>query len=69
MAYRISGTTDSDGALLDALRDLAWKERIPVSQVIREAFLTKLYGGQKFWPAEHVAANKRRSNRGDEISG
>lgn len=42
MAYRISATTTSDQHLLDQLRDLAWKERKDVSEVIREAFAGRL---------------------------
>lgn len=68
MAYRITGTTDEDTVILDAIRDLAWHERVSVSQIMREAFLSKLYGGRKHWPEEHQhIAKVRRSNRGDEI--
>lgn len=38
MAYRIQATTATDLDLLLALRDLAWKRRLDVSEVIRQAF-------------------------------
>lgn len=42
MAYNISGTTQADKDLLDQIRDLAWRERKDVSEVIREAFRLRL---------------------------
>lgn len=65
MAYRIAATTDRDRELLDTLRDLAWRERIDVSQLIRESFLRTIYGGQAHWPEGWKIAP--RPNRGDEI--
>jgi len=53
MAYRITATTEKDTVLLIAMRELAWQQRREVSQVIREAFLTKLYGAQKNWPEDY----------------
>lgn len=50
MAIRISATTESDQELLTLIRDLAWKERKDVSEIIREAFKYKLYGPSKLWP-------------------
>lgn len=42
MAYNISATTESDKELLQLVRDLAWRERKDVSEVIREAFRDRL---------------------------
>ena len=50
MAFRITATTDTDTELLTLIRDLAWKERKDVSEIIRESFKYKLYGPPKFWP-------------------
>lgn len=44
MAFRISATTESDETLLIMIRDIAWQERKNVSEVIREAFLTRKWG-------------------------
>lgn len=52
MAYRISATTEKDKQLLDAIREMAWQQRIDVSQLMREAFLQKVYGARKNWPEE-----------------
>lgn len=52
MAYRITATTEKDKALLEDIRTLAWTQRMDVSQVMREAFLAKLYGAKKLWPKE-----------------
>lgn len=65
MAYRISATTDRDQKLLNELRHMAWQQRIDVSQIMREAFLSKIYGGQKHWPAGYKSVSG--PNRGDEI--
>jgi hypothetical protein len=42
MAYQIAGTTEADKALLNEMRDLAWRERLHVSEVIRRAFRREL---------------------------
>ena len=44
MAYRITATTETDKELLDDIRDLAWRQRCDISQIIREAFQVKLHG-------------------------
>lgn len=44
MAYRISATTDEDQRILQAVRDMAWTQRRPVSEVMREAFIKKVWG-------------------------
>lgn len=53
VAYRITATTERDRKLLDEIRDLAWRQRTEVSQVMREAFLHKLYGTTEHWPEEY----------------
>lgn len=47
MAYNIAGTTDEDRELLTAIRDLAWRERTKVSEVIRRAFRRELEEAEK----------------------
>lgn len=42
MAYKITATNAEDTALLQGIRDLAWRERMQVSEVIREAFALRL---------------------------
>lgn len=42
MAYRITGETDEDKALLQGIRDLAWQTRTPISEVMRRAFRREL---------------------------
>jgi hypothetical protein len=56
MAYRITATTDSDKTLLDMIRDIAWKERKDVSEVMREAFLIRKWGKDK---ADEIIAASR----------
>lgn len=53
MAYRITATTDADRELLDRIRELAWKSRQPVSEVIRQAFQVSL-------DLEDIDSGKRR---------
>lgn len=42
MAYRISATTDQDREVLQQIREMAWRNRQPVSTVIREALESHL---------------------------
>jgi hypothetical protein len=42
MAFRITATTDTDQEVLDQIRDLAWRTRVPISEAIREAFASYL---------------------------
>ena len=42
MAYRITATTDADKEVLEQIRELAWRTRVPVSEAIREAFASYL---------------------------
>lgn len=42
MAFRISATTTTDKEVLTQIRELAWRTRTPVSEVIREAFASYL---------------------------
>lgn len=56
MAFRISATTESDSTLLVMIRDIAWRERKDVSEVIREAFLIRKWGKDK---ADEILAASR----------
>lgn len=42
MAYRISATTDGDLFLLNQMRELAYQQRLDVSEVMRRAFQAAL---------------------------
>jgi len=42
MAFRITATTDIDQEVLDQIRELAWRTRVPISEAIREAFASYL---------------------------
>ena len=57
VAFRISATTESDKTLLVMIRDIAWRERKDVSEVVREAFLTRKWGKDK---ADQIIAASRK---------
>jgi hypothetical protein len=42
MAYRITATTADHKELLDQIRELAWRTRQPISEVIAEALASYL---------------------------
>jgi hypothetical protein len=42
MAFRITATTATDQEVLDQIRELAWRTRVPISEAIREAFASYL---------------------------
>lgn len=42
MAYRITPTTEADRALMNQIREVAWRERKEVSEVMREAFTARV---------------------------